>query len=329
MVLAAPARRKRKLSQAFTAAKDKNTKAIVKKNATSSPLLRLPPELRQKIWGYVLGNRLIHIDMQEVYRNSVYRGSSYWNLRYRNFLQRRLFNTICQSTVTEREAYELSKSAEYNKAATYFKAGEDMRACGNRHRACELELADHSTEKNLPPNRLNVGVLAVCRQVYVEVNPILWSTNTWSFQCNDTWRFWMSGRNALQKRLIKKIHFSAAAAYGLINKATILALKLAELNMDIHTWRQYRLMNCHQFLQAEKVSVIAADAWTTAHDNQANNETSFEEKLAIAEACHSHLATLQAAEARKKQEKERAKLLTEGEKGPEVSGSNNGRESEN
>jgi hypothetical protein len=36
--------------------------------------------------------------------------------------------------------------------------------------------------------------------------------------------------------------------------------------------------------------------------------TPFEEKLAIAEACQSHLATLQAEEARKKQEKERAEF---------------------
>jgi hypothetical protein len=57
--------------------------------------------------------------------------------------------------------------------------------------------------------------------------------------------------------------------------------------------------------------------------------TPFEEKLAIAEACQSHLATLQAEEARKKQEKERVELLTESEKSPEVSGSNDGRESEN
>jgi hypothetical protein len=84
----------------------------------------------------------------------------------------------------------------------------------------------------------------------------------------------------------------------------------------------------HQFLQAEKVTVIAADAWTTANGKQANNITSFEEKLAIAEACQSHLATLQAELARKKQEKECAKLLI-GEKSPEVSGSNDGRESEN
>jgi hypothetical protein len=75
--------------------------------------------------------------------------------------------------------------------------------------------------------------------------------------------------------------------------------------------------------------VIAADAWTTAGDNQADDLTPFEEKLAIAEACESHLANLQAEEARKKQEKERPKLLTEGEKSPEVSGSNDGRESEN
>jgi hypothetical protein len=119
-----------------------------------------------------------------------------------------------------------------------------MRLCGNRHRACELELANRPLEITLPPNRLNVGVLAVCRQVYVEVNPILWSTNTWSFEYDGTWRCWMRGRNALQKRLIKKIHFSKDPYFGLINKATILALKLEELNIDIiSTWRPCSFMD--------------------------------------------------------------------------------------
>lgn len=125
-----------------------------------------------------------------------------------------------------------------------------MRVCGNRHRDCEPELVDHHTERDPPPNSLNVDVLAVCRQIYVEVNPILWSTNTWSFQSNGIWRDWMNCRNALQKRLIKKIHFSQGAAYGLINKATILALKLEELNIDILTGQQICLMNCefeHRF----------------------------------------------------------------------------------
>jgi hypothetical protein len=89
-----------------------------------------------------------------------------------------------------------------------------------------------------------VGVLAVCRQVYVELNPILWTTNTWSFRDKGTWRYWVSGRNALQKRLIKKIHFSEDAAFGRINKSTIRALKLKELNIDIYTWQQLSLMDC-------------------------------------------------------------------------------------
>ncbi|KAL8888449.1 MAG: hypothetical protein Q9215_004127 [Flavoplaca cf. flavocitrina] len=32
------------------------------RNATTSPLLRLPPEIREKIWTEVLGGRLIHLD---------------------------------------------------------------------------------------------------------------------------------------------------------------------------------------------------------------------------------------------------------------------------
>lgn len=49
------------------------------------------------------------------------------------------------------EAYELSKSAEYDKTASSFKDGEDMRLCENRHAACDSALRGADRE-HLPPN---------------------------------------------------------------------------------------------------------------------------------------------------------------------------------
>ncbi|KAG6995785.1 six-hairpin glycosidase [Physcia stellaris] len=45
----------------FTAPKTAATKAIIKQNAESSPLLRLPVEIRREIFNYMLGDRLIHL----------------------------------------------------------------------------------------------------------------------------------------------------------------------------------------------------------------------------------------------------------------------------
>ena len=91
----------------------------------------------------------------------------------------RLFGTVCQSHTTEREAYNLSKSEEYDRAAASFRAGEDLRFSRNRHAACYQELKEAEADsKHLPRHRVNVDVLTACRQAYVEASPILWSTNT-------------------------------------------------------------------------------------------------------------------------------------------------------
>jgi hypothetical protein len=158
----------------------------------------------------------------------VARNSKYYDGR------RHLLNTICQSSITEREAYELSKSAEYDKASSSMNSGEDMRVCQNRHADCYKALRGKDRE-NLPPNRLDINILLVCRQAYVEANPILWSTNTWSFDRLGAWRQWRSHRNSLQRRLIKKVHLALNVILEEnIRKTDIQLFKVwEELHIDI------------------------------------------------------------------------------------------------
>jgi hypothetical protein len=171
----------------------------------------------------VLGGRLIHIDHHCDFSTHPH--------------EYRPSNTICQATITEKEAYELSKSAEYNKKATSFKAGEDMRYCRNRHATCYTELTEALQKKTLPPNSLDVRALRVCRQAYVDANPILWGTNTWSFSSSSVWRDWRQARNALQRRLIKKVHLSQNIVLRPVTKASISEFKVwEELHLDIGTW---------------------------------------------------------------------------------------------
>ncbi len=152
-------------------------------------------------------------------------------------------NTTCYAAITEKKAYELSQNVEYDKSATSFKAGEDMRYCRNRHVACYKDLRDAwKTNNNPPSNQLNVGALRVCRQTYVDANPILWGSNVWSFRDNITWCTWASNRNAFQRRLIKKVHLSENMVLRPFKKASISEFKaLEELNIDFITRDQDRV----------------------------------------------------------------------------------------
>jgi len=110
--------------------------------------------------------------------------------------------------------------------------------CGDRHAACYAELiAANNCENTLTPSGLDVSTLTVCRQVYVDANPILWGTNTWSFHMSSAWRLWLENRNAIQRRLLRKVHLCHSAILKFVPKATISAFKgLEELNIDIETW---------------------------------------------------------------------------------------------
>ncbi|CAO1598320.1 hypothetical protein XANCAGTX0491_002089 [Xanthoria calcicola] len=46
---------------AFSAPKTAATKSIIRRNASQSPLLKLPLEIRNQIWIEVLGHQLVHL----------------------------------------------------------------------------------------------------------------------------------------------------------------------------------------------------------------------------------------------------------------------------
>ena len=54
--------------------------------------------------------------------------------------------------------------------------------------------------------KLQLALLRTCRQVYVEANPLLWTTNTFSFGEVRLLRDFVAQRNMKQKQLLKKIH---------------------------------------------------------------------------------------------------------------------------
>lgn len=204
----------------------------VKRNAASPLLGKLPVEVRERIWGYVLGNHTIHIKFA-----ASHRWEPNWRCRGRgqacyNF-SGKFHYILCDANVSEQDAYCLSQSADYDISAREVGC-DDMRLSSKRHSACyscyddcvnapSYRFADKYVGgpkdiEKLARNRLSIGVLQVCRQVYVEANTLLWRTTTWSFTHALAFSQFMDRRNAVQRRLMRKLHLDLDPRYCWVKK---------------------------------------------------------------------------------------------------------------
>ena len=239
--------RQRVKRQAFAASKDPKTKAAsvvvtpisadqfrltvhrVKYNA-SSRLLRLPAEIRERIWRYLLGDLVIHLKFATSHRWEGFAPE------YRVPLTQHVgFNgtwtyIICDATTSEIQAHTLFHSEVYNEYAASQPAELDQRVCRYRHKPCYARYDDcigrslHSHYDDqvggpidyqaIARNRLPSQALRVCRQMYIEINPVLWGTNIWSFTHSRTLYKFLDSRNAVQRRILKKLHLDLDPRYS-------------------------------------------------------------------------------------------------------------------
>jgi hypothetical protein len=193
----------------------------VKRNAISSPLLNLPRELREKIWSNLLGDQTIHITISPGPRSN--------RKGRRNPVQRRrkpvfrrpyahcsfpMTYIVCEATVSEQEGYELFMNTRTTDIPEE-QGGLDMRLSCNRHAKCYDYCKDFrigrkdeqpSPRERLERNRIHIAILSVCRQAYVEVNPILWGSTTWSFTQGIEFYKFLGERTAIQRRFLRKLH---------------------------------------------------------------------------------------------------------------------------
>ena len=80
----------------------------------------------------------------------------------------------------------------------------------NPHHFCE-EYTEGMRNATLPmynenkalDHVLQVNILRVCRQIYIEANPVLWSTNTWALNNYVDFTWFMADRTGAQKASIK------------------------------------------------------------------------------------------------------------------------------
>lgn len=173
----------------------------IQRNATVSPLLSLPAELRDKIWGEVLGGRLVHLDFDDDYDTSESEsftdsGQLHWK------------HKICQHDCKE------------NRPDNFVWCGEEV-PWRRPHAGCRFRDEDvYSDTYNDDPEPLcdvvtmHLTVLRASRQIYVEANRILWTTNTFSFPDGPTFGEFMETRNIHQKRLIHNLRFEMRWGWG-------------------------------------------------------------------------------------------------------------------
>ena len=133
----------------------------------------MPREIRDKIWVFLLGDQLIHLEYLATAiipaSDGQVGGSQVWR------------HSVCEHGSPENLMIQ---------EATW----------PHLHLRSDAELACEGHKK------IDLRALRVCRQMYIEANDVLWSTNTFSF--NDAAisldRF-MSTRTARQKRSLRKL----------------------------------------------------------------------------------------------------------------------------
>lgn len=145
----------------------------------SSPLLRLPLEIRNKIWSEVLGDRLVHLrylgdDIRDVLTHEYLHERSNWSRMLTTTYASAWRHVVCEEDGPENQESKKLTTADGVRSK-------------RSHFTCEWNLYYYKTimPKNIYKDWYSCGhkmmrlsVLRSCRQIYIETNKILWTTNT-------------------------------------------------------------------------------------------------------------------------------------------------------
>jgi hypothetical protein len=313
--------------------------------------------VRERIWGYVLGNCTVHIKFAASHRwepdwQSRGRGQACYNFTGR------FFYILCEAAASEQDGYRLSRSADYDLSAQGVDC-DDIRLSSKRHAACyscyddcldapAYRFADRyvggpKDPQRLAQARISISVLRVCRQAYVEANQVLWRTTTWSFTHALAFSQFMDRRNAVQRRLMRKLHLDLDPRYCWVRKnwadgwhaalhkrvlSRFTALEVLHLDIrenqygprqadrighPAHSWWPNVAMDELvelQFLPLKHVTVTCTETSKCDRWPQ-HSKMDLSERLAMADTIRSRLLDYQGKEAQLRAEEERAARLEE------------------
>ncbi|KAG7005344.1 ATP-dependent RNA helicase dbp6 [Physcia stellaris] len=221
------------------------TRAIIKRNAITSPLLRLPPEIRDRVWREVLGERLIHLKYIYIDDDLSFEDHDtiYWHCYDRSPWR----HIVCEDDGPE----DGPKKKWIPNPRYYIRLpGPDL--YHGPHHDCDLhyEKPSSSSPINFDEHEtMRLTVLAVSHQIYAEANHILWTTNTFSCCDGITFQRFMKTRTLSQKRLIRNLRFEMDWEFGdwkLWNKA--LSMPLVKSMIGLRTLRLNILYELKEYL---------------------------------------------------------------------------------
>lgn len=233
----------------------------IKRNASSSPLLRLPAELRDRIWIEVLGERLIHLDYK--YFDDEMEFDDFDD-SYESFFGRSPWrHVVCEDDGPEdRPKQKMVPNPKYFYAAP---GAKDLWVYP--HAACHLDYDDPGSSRPIKYHEhegMRLTVLRASHQIYTEANRILWTTNTYSFPEATTFQRFMMTRTISQKRLIRNLRFEMEWDCGLArcwNKA--LSMALVKSLIGLRTLRLNILYDMKQRLwHATDENFLHYTSWT-------------------------------------------------------------------
>ena len=146
----------------------------------------MPPEIRDRVWRLVIGDRLIHFGQESLSRNVVCHCDHPENEWPQEDVKWRQSHLRCEDKLIQVLGHALSS----------------------------IEDRGH-----YPPGieSMHLTALRVCRQVYNEAKFVLWTTNTFSFMDGPTTAFptFMESRTMRQTQLLKKLRLQMDWNYHL------------------------------------------------------------------------------------------------------------------
>ena len=206
-------------------------------NSARSPLLRLPQEIKDRIYELALGGNLLHIWRDQI-------ESERSNIRSTKgaIKEQRFAHQVCCSKISEDEAHHHFENEDSNDF--YVKYTE------LRHSPCFL----FTTKWGPDIVRTDVSLLHVCRQIYDEARQVLYSTNTFSFN---------TARN-----LRAFIHFLVQRGFDVNEAVRSLHVDLAYPNNDTNGWTQaFKAVTQHMTrLKTLYINLDQGLNWSTSYD---------------------------------------------------------------
>jgi hypothetical protein len=159
------------------------------------------------IWRHVLGDMTIHVKYVVTKRSPPFSLGPWATAREIEADTRMFLSFICEANLSKEGHTDVACNGHLN-CYKYFAVNAKYGSWEEKlHEG--LQSAWHVTERELP-----LQILRVCHQTYVEANPVLWSTNTFSFNSAIAFGKFMYKANALQRRLLRKIHVDLDCRYS-------------------------------------------------------------------------------------------------------------------